>query len=73
MTKAQAKKLKVGDRVTWKNDDDIFYTTTQGILASEGEIVETGYNRFKVKWGDGVVAQYLNDFVPQLKCINVLT
>ena len=71
MTKAQAKKLKVGDRVTWKNDDDMFYTTTQGILASTGEVVEKDYARFKVRWGDGVEAAYLNDFVPQLNCIHI--
>lgn len=59
MTKRQALSLKVGDFVTWQ--EEMTFTTPTAIAASTGEVIEKGYNAFKVKWGDGVVAAYKND------------
>lgn len=45
MKLAEAKKLKVGNRVRWTDENP-----------QEGEVIETGYAGFKVRWADGVVS-----------------
>lgn len=42
MTLSEAEKVKVGDKVRWTEDEPI-----------EGEVTETGYTGFKVRWIDG--------------------
>jgi len=64
MTKKQASKLKVGDYVTWR--EEMQFTTPQAIAASTGDVIETGYSAFKVRWGDGLVAQYKNEFAAHI-------
>jgi hypothetical protein len=71
MTKKEAKKLNVGEYVTWQ--EEMQFTTPQAVAASTGEVIEKGYNAFKVKWGDGLIAIYHNDDAPQIKQIHALS
>ena len=45
MTLKDAKKVKVGDRLRWTDENP-----------QDGEVIETGYTGFKVRWADGVIS-----------------
>lgn len=55
MTRAEAKRLKVGDRLTWR---DAYSPKVKEPAEIGGAIVERGYGAFKVRWDDGLEVAY---------------
>lgn len=53
MREAEAKQLKVGDRVKFK--DELIPNADDGSL---GTVIDRDYSRFMVKWDDGVECSY---------------
>lgn len=61
MKESEARALKIGDRVTFIDDE--VPTDENGFL---GTVTERDYVRFMVKWDDGVVCSYHNALVKTL-------
>ena len=53
MNEGEAKRLKVGDRVVFR--DDLVPNEDNG---SEGVVIDRDYARFVVKWDDGLRCSY---------------
>lgn len=52
MKESEAKKLKIGDRVEFRDD------LPNEDNGSQGVIIDRDYSRFMVKWDDGVQCSY---------------
>lgn len=44
MSRKEAERAKIGDKMEWIGEGE----------PCEGEVVEVGYNAFKVRWQDGI-------------------
>lgn len=44
VTKKEAERVKIGDKMKWTGEGE----------PAGGEVVEVGYNAFKVRWEDGI-------------------
>lgn len=53
MTEAQAKAIKIGDRVVFR--DDLIANDDNGSL---GTVTDRDYARFAVQWDDGTACSY---------------
>ena len=58
MNTKQARALKVGDRVTWREPSGMVLTTHAANVASGGEVIQKEYSGFKVRWDDGLECAY---------------
>lgn len=53
MTQEQARTVKVGDRIRWRDFDPAVHNE-----ADLGTVIEREYGGFKVRWDDGLEISY---------------